>query len=205
MHDPERLLDAGTDFERALLRGGSVERPNSRMVRRMALGAGVVGALSYTSSAKALVQTWWAKTVAVAVVGGGVVAGVAGALGSGAPAGSPPENAGADRAARAAAPVAPRVEQAATAPVQAPERASLSPSPTAATAEILPPKPRPRTTKPTGSLAEEVKQLDRVRALMTRGDRAAALRELDGYDRRHPEGTLRREARVLRVRAGELP
>lgn len=207
MHDPERLLDEGTDFERALLRGGRGERPSSRMVRRMALGAGVGGALSYTSSAQALMQTWWSKAVAVAVVGGGVAAGVAGALGSGsgalgsgAPRGTLPEGVASDRTARVAAPVAPPAEQSPPAVLEPEE-----PSPALAPAEAVTPKPRPRATKPAGSLAEEVKLLDRVRALMARGDRAAALRELDGYDQRHPDGTLRREASVLRTRATERP
>ncbi|HEY6725783.1 MAG TPA: hypothetical protein VI197_17230 [Polyangiaceae bacterium] len=201
MHDPERLLDQGTDFERALLRGGCVERPSARMVRRMALGAGVGGALSYTSNAQALLETWWGKTVTVALVGGGVAVGVAGALRSGVPAGTLPEAAPPDRAARVEPPVAPREDRPAASPAEAPERALSAPTPAPAEARSL--KPRPRSPKPAGSLAEEVKQLDRVRALMARGARAAALRELDGYDQRYPDGTLRREARVLRTRVSE--
>lgn len=202
MHDPERLLDEGTDFERALLRGGLAERPSSRLVRRMAIGAGVGGALSYSSSAKALMQTWWGKTVAVAMVGGGVAAGVVGALGSGVPVETPPENAVPRAAARVAVPVAPQLEPSATVPPRVVEAATPS---EAGPKESPASKPRPRAAQGAGSLAEEVKQLDRVRALMARGDRAGALRELDGYEQRHPNGTLRREARVLRARASEQP
>ena len=197
MHDPERLLSEGSDFERALLRGGVAERPNARMVRRMALGAGVGGALSYTASAKALMQTWWGKTVAVAMVGGGVAVGVAGAL---TPSAAPPEL---ERAPRAIVPAAPLGEQPRLPVEPAAEAKSQDEARPPAAAVPTTPNPRPRSRKAASSLAEEVKLLDRVRASMARGDRAAALRELDGYDQRHPAGTLRREARVLRTRASE--
>lgn len=197
MHDPERLLREGSDFERALLRGGVAERPNARMVRRMALGAGVGGALSYTASAKALMQTWWGKTVAVAMVGGGVAVGVAGAL---TPSAAPTEL---DRAPRAIVPAAPGGEQPRRPVEPAAEVKSQDEARPPAPAVPTTPNPRPRSRKAASSLAEEVKLLDRVRASMARGDRAAALRELDGYDQRHPAGTLRREARVLRTRASE--
>lgn len=204
MQDPERLLTRGTDFERALLRGGIAERPNARLVRRMALGAGVGGALSYTASAKALAQTWWGKTVAVAVVGGGVAAGVAGAMSGG-------TDSTLDRAPRAVVPAVPRgAEPPAPVPVATEvtaqdEARSAIEGDTTTPAATAAPNPRPRSRKPAGSLAEEVKQLDRVRASMARGDRVTALRELDRYAQRHPAGTLRREASVLRARATELP
>ena len=204
MQDPERFLDEGTDFERALLQGGKVERPSARVVRRMAIGAGVGGALSYTSSAQALMQSWWGKTVAVALVGGGVAVGVAGALDPEAaqvPSSAAGPNPAPARASQAALPAAPRPEEpaGALAPAHDPDPPSRAEARTAAA-----PKPVPRA-KSASTLADEVKLLDRVRALMARGDQASALRELDGYDQRYPEGTLRREARVLRARANDAP
>lgn len=205
MQDPERLLDAGTEFERALLRGAVVERPSARTLRRMALGAGVGGALSYSSSAKALLQTWWSKTVAVAVVGGGVAAGVVGSLHP--EAALPPKVTPvvSSAPATAALPAPPRVEQPVTSlsgsAVEAPAPGEI---PARAPAKRASGKPAPpRATSPASTLADEVKQLDRVRGSMGRGDRAAALIELDAYDRRYPQGTLRREARVLRARVVE--
>jgi hypothetical protein len=205
VQDPERLLNRGTRFERALLRGGVAERPNARLARRMALGAGVGGALSYTASAKALVQTWWGKTVAVTLVGGGVAVGVAGAMSGGADSDTldPAPQAVVPAAARKAEPRPPRppAPEAQSESQARPGTLSDGTSPAAPAT----PNPRPRSHKPASSLAEEVKALDRVRASLTRGDRATALRELDRYDQQHPAGTLRREAQVLRTRATEQP
>jgi len=206
VQDPERFLDEGTDFERALLRGGKVERPTARVVRRMAIGAGVGGALSYTSSAKALMQSWWGKTMAVALVGGGVAMGVAGALAP--PEAQAPSAAGSNRlparASEAALPAAPRMEEPAGSVPALEPAADPEPPPRMEARAAAAPKPSGRA-KSASTLADEVKLLDRVRALMARGDQTSALRELDGYDQRYPEGTLRREARVLRARANDAP
>lgn len=208
MQDPERFLDGGTEFERALLRGGAAERPSARTVRRMALGAGVGGALSYTSSAQALLETWWGKAAAVAVVGGGALAGVAVAVAPDGPESSMPGRAS-PPALAATSPRAPepsRPEQ----PPQPIERELGSelpeqpPAPAAAVpAEAATSKRALRTSPAASTLGDEIKLLDRARGLLARGDRAAALAELDGYDRRYPAGTLRREASVLRARATE--
>jgi hypothetical protein len=45
--------------------------------------------------------------------------------------------------------------------------------------------------------------LDRARALVHRCEHAAALRVLRSYERRYPQGVLRREAGVLRARAAK--
>ena len=200
MQDPERFLDEGSDFERALLRGGATERPSARAVRRMALGAGVGGALSYTSSAQALLETWWGKAAAVAVVGGGALAGVVVVVAPDAPPSSVP-----DRAPATAPAVAlPRALEPATREQARSEQAEPAPAAAAAVpAEVVTSKRAPRTTPAAGTLTDEIKLLDRARGLLARGDRGAALAELDGYERRYPEGTLRREASVLRARATE--
>jgi len=202
VQDPERFLDAGSDFERALLRGGAAERPSARAVRRMALGAGVGGALSYTSSAQALLETWWGKAAAITVVGGGALVGVVAVVAPGSPPSSEP-----DRAPAAASPRAPEASPREASQQQTtsePGSAAQLPAPVAPeSAEAVSPKRIARAPQAASTLAEEIKLLDRVRSSMARGDRAAALVALDAYDRRYPDGTLRREASVLRTRASQ--
>lgn len=200
MQDPERLLDDGSEFERLLLEGGIAERPNASLTRRMALGAGLGGALSYTSSAKAWMQTWWGTTVVFVGVG----VGVAGAIALGAQPSRAPE-----RDVPKAPLVSIPVEPASPAPSHrvsadgASEElgASKGPTPSLAIEPGAVSSKRAASAKPGSTLAQEIKALDRVRGLMAQGDSAAALVALDGYDRRFPEGTLSREARVLRARA----
>lgn len=200
MQDPERLLDGGTEFERSLLQGGAEERPTGALTRKMAIGAGVGGALSYTSTAKAMLQTWWGKAAAALTVG----AGVAGVI---AVTSTPNESTLTDAAAPPVIVVPtesksdpPATEQ----PVgrAEPAEAVLAPPETDETPE--PPRKAKRATPtraPASTLAQEVKLLDRARALVAAGDHAAALRVLNTYEQRYPRGTLEREARVLRSRA----
>lgn len=199
MQDPERFLDEGTEFERALLRGGASERPSARTLRRMALGAGIGGALSYTSSAQALLETWWGKAAAIAVVGGGALAGVVAVVAPGAPS-SAPDGVPTTAAAlpRPAEPAKPEQDQPRSSEGTAQQAAPRAAAPPV---EAISSKRPQRASKAASTLSDEIKLLDRARGLLARGDRAAALAELDGYDRRYPKGTLRREASVLRARA----
>ena len=50
-------------------------------------------------------------------------------------------------------------------------------------------------------IEKELRLLDPARAAIARGDSAQALRLLDDYDRRFPDGSLQREAKVLRSSA----
>lgn len=199
MRDPERLLEGGTEFERSLLQGGAEERPTAALTRKMAVGAGIGGALSYTSTAKAIAQTWWGKAAAAVTVG----AGVAGVM---AVTSAPHEPSLPDAPAAApvvVVPVQPKADPPATdEPVDRalPAEAVLSP-PEADEKPALPRKAKRPSRAPASTLAQEVKLLDRARALLATGDRATALRVLNMYEQRYPRGTLKREARVLRSRA----
>jgi hypothetical protein len=208
VQDPERLLEQGSEFERLLLAGGIAERPSSTLTRRMALGAGLGGALSYTSSAKALMQTWWGKTVAFASVG----VGVAGAIAVGAQLSAGADDLPAAPLAVSAPPVAlttlaepPASSDASKASDAADSGVSERASTPLPASEAVATKRMAPSVKAGGTLAQEIKALDRARGSMTRGDRAGALAELDSYDRRYPAGTLKREARVLRARAIQAP
>ena len=200
MQDPERLLDEGSEFERLLLEGGIAERPNASLTRRMALGAGLGGALSYTSSAKAWMQTWWGKTVVFASVGVGLLGAIAiGAQPSRAPERDVPK---APLVSTPTEPASPARSHRISADGASEElAASKGPTPSPAIEPGAVTSKRRTSAKPGSTLAQEIKVLDRVRGLMAQGDSAAALVALDGYDRRFPEGTLGREARVLRARA----
>ena len=201
MQDPERLLEQGSEFERSLLEGGIAERPSATLTRRMAMGAGLGGALSYTSSAKALMQSWWGKTVVFASVG----AGVAGAIAVGSQLNTEPQREVSAAPVVASTPAQPMKP----APLHRASASSLAASERARTPPAIEPRrvtsKRAASAKPESTLAQEIKALDRVRGLMAQDDRAAALVELDRYDRRYPQGTLRREASVLRARATQEP
>lgn len=199
MADPERLLEGGTEFERALLRGGLGERPAADLTRRMALGVGVSGALTYTSTAKALMQSWWGKATAALVVG----AGVAGVVATVSTRDAAPEAQSGEPATQAA----PMVPAEHAAGEQSREDSPALVIEDLETDELdseegpaAQAQSRPRRTAQS-SLAQEIKLLDRARALVRRGDRAGAAQVLKTYQQRYPDGVLRREARVLSARA----
>jgi TolA-binding protein len=197
--DPERLLDGGTDFERSLLQGGLAERPSAKLTRQMAVGLGVGCALSYASTAKAFMQTWWGKATAAFVVG----AGVAGVVTVSQPSATPePAVVQAPKAQPAGHSVeaAPKPEKVSIPQLdlevvedEAPVEESVLAKPPARAKQALP--------SAQSTLAQEVALLDRARTLVKQGDHAAANRVLDTYQSRYPRGVLKREARVLRVRA----
>ena len=57
------------------------------------------------------------------------------------------------------------------------------------------------STPPDSPLARELRSLDGARSSLGRGDAAGALAELDRHDRAFPAGSLRTEAKMLRVEA----
>ena len=198
MEDPERLLDGGTDFERSLLRGALEERPTAELARRMAVGVGVAGTLSYTSTAKALMQSWWGKATGALALGAGV-AGVSYLAHTEEPAPSSTHNSPAP----VSAPAAPEVVE--------PERAegSSPQEPAVPVDEVAPSEAAVEPRRPSVSarraqqntLAQEVRLLDQARSLVRRGDHDAALSLLNTYRARYPKGVLQREAQLLRERA----
>lgn len=202
MRDPERLLDAGTDFEQSLLRGALEERPTAALTRRMAMGVGVAGTLSYASTAKALMQTWWGKATAALALGAGV-AGVS-VLASTEP---PAQPSAQNDPAPVPAPAAPEVVQAEPAQTSESKEPAVSvdeAAPAEATVKRRPPSSAARRAGPNAApstLAQEVKLLDRARSLVHQGNHAAALSLLDTYRSRYPKGVLQREAQLLRERA----
>ena len=201
MADPERLLDGGTEFERSLLRGGLSERPSRDLSRRMAVGIGVSGALSYTSTAKAFVQSWWGKATVALVVG----AGVAGVVAVTTRAPAPESPLGPSAPAKVVAPAEPAELETTDLESLALELDPDDPSEAAdeGSGNSRASRPGARASKNAAqtSLAQEIKLLDQARALVKQGDRAGAARVLKAYQQRYPHGVLQREARVLSARA----
>lgn len=204
MADPKRLLDGeGTDFERALLKGALAEKPSRGLTRQMALGIGVGAGVTYASTAKALMHSWWGKAAAVVTIGAGAAGVVALGMGEPEPAGGPASQAPAALPAPQAAEPSPaeriHVEDLADEASEPAAREDAEPSPGTATR----PRPARDRSRAESTLAEEVRLLDRARALVRQGDERAALRVLSTYEQRYPQGVLRREAKVLRARASK--
>ncbi len=201
MVDPERLLQGGTEFERALLEGGASERPSGSLARRMAVGVGVSGTLAYSSTAHALIRTWWGKALGVVGVGAGVAGVVALSTTGNVTDADPvvaPKVVSAPAALKAQA-ESPQSEQTADAlPQSDPEPAEEKPA--AAATQVRRPRAPARATS---TLAEEIHLLDQARALLGRGERARAQAVLNVYRRRYPRGVLSREAKLLRDRASQ--
>jgi hypothetical protein len=200
--DAERLLEAGSERERALLRAGIDERPSAGSVRaaarvlglvpRLAIFAYVVGAVGRSIKWTSVV------TYAVApalVVAGGVAAAVA---------------------------VAERHAVEATATVDSPAHVDVDvdvpralvasgnlPRAVEASvplAEIATPSrargvARAERKDAAGDVERQIEWIDRARSLAESGDSAAALQAVDQYDRKFPRGALSEEAALVRVEA----
>jgi hypothetical protein len=204
MMDAGRLLEGGSERERALLQAGASERPSTESVRAAARVLGLVpraALIAYVISAmaKGFKWSWWttyvvAPAVALAGVGAvvyGLVFSRAHAVTSVAlpPAVAPP------------APVEsppPSVDPAtATRFEEAP--AAQAPSPAVRTPVAARPTSAASTRDPVADVRREVQWIDQARSLAEANDSTAALRALDGYDRAFPRGVLAEESALLRI------
>lgn len=202
MKDPQRLLDGGSAFERDLLSSSHDEMPSKDLDRRV-LAAMAAVPIASAATAPGLSRFLSTKSVVagLAVIAlGALVAG--GMMRREAPA---PSETKAPLAATASPPVVPTTEPPREA-VMTPDALPNAPAPPAAvrsvakTAAPLPaPAPAPAPTA-SASIAREIELLDDVKAKLGAGTPSEAARSLDGYDKEFPQGTLRPEATVLRIR-----
>jgi hypothetical protein len=203
MKDPQRLLDSGSAFERDLLSSSHDEMPSKDLDRRViAAMAGVplAGAATAPSLARWLSTKSVIAGIAVVALGALVVGGM---LRHEAPSSSQSQ-----AQAQAPAPaIVARPTTTTTTPETPPEAVitpdalpnAAAPPRTVAKAAAGPSAPSPAPTA-SASIAREIELLDDVRAKLGAGTPSEASRALDAYDREFPQGTLRPEATVLRIR-----
>jgi hypothetical protein len=227
MSDPVRLLDGeASGFERELLDSVFQEPVPEAMSVRMAAGLGlglgvprpdsiVLPAAQGMSKAASPLLKFFAAAFGVVGVGAGVV-GVLAALRSGTPTPAPNERA---EAAALQSPREPAKAEPSAAEV-APAEAAIEPAVPAEGRDVLPvsvngeqdpgngtePRrvlpPRAKRSSADGAFVErELAMLEPARVALKRGERDKALRLLAVYEQRFPQGTLRREASLLRARA----
>jgi hypothetical protein len=200
MKDPQRLLDSGSAFERDLLSSSHDEMPSKDLDRRViAAMAGVplAGAATAPSLARWLSTKSVIAGIAVVALGALVVGGM---LRHEAPSSSQSQ-------AQAPAPAIVPPPTTTTTTTTTPEAVitpdalpnAAAPPRTVAKAAAGPSAPSPAPTA-SASIAREIELLDDVRAKLGAGTPSEASRALDAYDREFPQGTLRPEATVLRIR-----
>lgn len=209
MSDPERLFDHGSPFERALLRSSESEEPASRLEEKILASLAAApaaepdgGAAGAAQDGARLLRPMVLATLAVGLlVGGGI------ALGPSLTGPSVETNESASAPAPetpAPAPEAPAAPSAGDVPT-----VSLDSLPSAPPPQAAPHAPSRATATATtatltpddvSSLEREIALLDAVKAKLGAGAAEGAARALDGYDAEFPQGTLRPEAVVLRIR-----
>jgi hypothetical protein len=213
MTDADRLLEGGSERERALLQAGATERPSTESVRAAARVLGLLPRAALVAYfVWSLVKSLKGPSMTAYVVGPAMAIALAGALVYGTAARHAGLSGKPGTAPRAAAPVtmAPAVgpEGAPDAPVVAP--AAASPSPVAL---VSSPGPTPSPVRapvaawpesaPVHDAVSDVRRqvawIDHARSLADSADTAGALRELDGYDRVFPHGVLVEESTLLRI------
>jgi hypothetical protein len=215
MSEASRLLHAGTDRERALLRAGADEEPSQESVSAAARVLGLAPRAAFLASLAALLSRAmkgsWSTTFTTFVVAPVVVAGAVTVA----------------VVAHRAVPRAPvhGVAFPSVVPqtVAAPQATDSSLPPTAppgnappvAQALAVPAADAPGTTHTKkesagatalrgpqdADFAEQVRLVDRARALVATGDASGALGAIDAYERRFPHGILAEEAALVRIQA----
>ncbi len=220
MSDVKRLLDEGSSFERQLLQSSDSDEPSPALERKILAALVPMASTAdaaessharggpHASSAFRLVRPAAIATIAIGlVVGGSLLVNT-----------TPTPPAAGPSVSEPAAPAAPAVvpEEPTAAPADVP---AVTPDslPTAPPAEVAVQPPaqaggRPRTfatSTPSSqnakmdlgsSLEREIALLDSVKTKLGAGAAADAAHALDAYDAEFPQGTLRPEATVLRIR-----
>jgi len=204
MKEPKRLLSGGSPLEQSILASANDDESPSSDLEKRVLAAMAAAPLAAAAASTPTFARWLStRTVVTGVASIAVGALIIGAIlrQGPAPATAPP---------RPAAPVAtvaataepPPASTAAAKPEtvmtpdslpNAPARASATPSARAATA------PTPSTAA-SASIAREIELLDSVKSKLGAGSASDAAHALDAYDAEFPQGTLRPEATVLRIR-----
>jgi len=216
MTEARRLLEAGSEHERALLRAGAEEAPTEESVRAAARVLGFVPRAALLASLAALL----AKAVKWTPLNGYVLAPALalGAVLTTAYAVSLHRSAemaphAVMRGSSSVSPLEPPLGQVAIGPVVGvpiePSGATGVMRGDSATSlpvrgkEAASPAPHAgvRQGSSTNALQEQVGLVDTARALVASGDPGGALRAIDAYDHRFPHGLLAEEASLLRIQA----
>ncbi len=219
MMDARRLLEEGSERERALLRAGVDDAPTSESVQAAARVLGLVPRITLLAYGAALV----AKIIKGTSVGGVWIAPVlvVGAVATtylmvGHPSGSvrapgativqpPRASAPAPTAAPSADPGAARAQASPSATEALPSRSAADLDSTSPGAAVSPRAATPTTASVRYNTADAVQQqvtlVDRARSLLASGDTGGALRAVDSYEHRFPHGVLAEEAALLRIQA----
>lgn len=217
MKGPPRLLEGGSSLEQSLLRSGLDEEPSSDLESRiLAAVAAAPAAASLSdpsaSGARPAVSGFFrSRRLLLAVAALGVSALLVSSMlirnepiHEG-PAATPPTTLAAPNApSNAMLAVAPPPVAATPEVVLTPDSLPSAPAPSVvrpSTATALSSSAKPSTSNDDGpSLEREVMMLDAVKKKLGAGAASDASHALDAYDAEFPQGALRPEATVLRVR-----
>jgi hypothetical protein len=203
MKEPKRLLEGGSPLERTILASARDDESPSNDLERRILAAMAAAPIAGAVSSPTLTRWLSTRTVIAGVAAIGVGALVVGGMlrRDPAPVSAPPVAAPITTAPQtadappAAAAEAPReVVMTPDSLPNAPARASAAAPPARAAATPAP------STASSASIAREIELLDGVKAKLGAGSASDAARALDAYDAEFPQGTLRPEATVLRIR-----
>jgi hypothetical protein len=216
MSEASRLLHAGTDRERALLRAGADEEPSEESVLAAARVLGLAPRAAFLASLAALLSRAtkgsWSTTFTTFVVAPVVVAGaVTVAVVAGRALPRAPVHGAAPPSVAAQTIAAPQ----ATADSPLPPTMPLANAPPVTPGPAAPAADAPGTThtkkesaaatalrgSQDADFAEQVRLVDRARALVATGDASGALGAIDAYERRFPHGILAEEAALVRIQA----
>lgn len=214
MSDFKRLLEDGSDFERSLLKAGRDEDPSQELEGRIlaALAATpLIEAAELPASTPApaprdpsLFRLTAPRGLAMAAAVIGIGAVIAASVGgrNEAPSGAP--------AAVAAAPAPAPAPLVTAAPAEEKPETVITPDslPTAPAPAVVPSAraaATPSAVRAAGadsgtSIEREIELLDAVKSRLGAGNTAEAARALDAYDAEFPQGALRPEGTVLRIR-----
>jgi len=203
MSEIDRLIDSGSEDERALLRAARGDRAPQRARARVLASLGVASGVAATAGSASAGLLGIVKWLGAGIVAGTLVSGSATLLVE------RPEQRGhqapeVSRTPRVTAPAGPtlRIGESPGDPSPAPvadmsmKKGAPTPAPEAAPADAH-------------RLAEELASLERARRALASGDGPRALRELDRHAQEFPKGALLPEAQVLRIesllRIGQRP
>jgi hypothetical protein len=208
MSDLKRLIEEGSPFERMLLESSEGEGPSPALEEKI-LAAIPAAAASAKTSETRLVAAKPASSLVrpAAVVVGAIGLLLVGALvvrSSSEPASSPvlaPSPVVVPSTIATPAPIATSAEVPTVSLDSLPSAplAERALAPKVVTTPSAPTAQSPATDETSG-LEREIKLLDTVKSKLGDGAHADALRTLDTYDVEFPQGTLRPEATVLRIR-----
>jgi len=193
MSEMERLIDAGSEEEQALLRAARGDRAPRRVRAHVVASLGVASGIAATAGSASAGLLGIAKWLGAGMVAGALVSGSATLLVERpAQRGDPTRQISPVPRAPALAGPALRVGESPRAALPATVAESPAKKAVAATSPEVTPADAHR-------LAEELASLDRARAALAAGDGSRALRELDRHAQEFPKGALAPESQVLRV------